>query len=715
MNKNRISALLCLTLALAVSCKSYDDSSLWKQVDESEQQISDLKASLSQLEGQISLLVAAKQGGTITSITEKADGGVTIVYTTADGKSATAEIASPDEIKDIDIIGTKEENGVLYWTITTGGKTSVLTDKDGAKIPVSGRTPSFTTDKDGYWMVNGDYVLDASGNKVKSSGHKASLISSAVRNEDGTVTLTLADGSTFTMDTAGSFSLKVFLNSEEVSGEQKVADGVTAIEFTYQLTGTSSEGAVVNVTRTENVEAVVNSNSGVISVTVPESFRKGKFTVIAADEKGHFAARTVQLRGSFSVEMENDLWKTSESALLAPGCYYYAMDFKTLARKMKVLEIDLTNPAIEITTAIADDEIPNPNANANNNNGFILRETLSQLCARKTAAGENVIAGVNTGFFDSNDGILRGAHIENGEIQYIAAPDVVKKLTNHSWAFTVYKDGTASCEKKTFKGTVEIAGKEYTYYSVNDTIARGRNVSEMQSYPVNIYNSRYVKTPHSSRTDIVNTLSDNALYIVAKYSGDNMQVNGGWADATVTTVLDKRSAGSGETPYLTDTKEVAVQIYGSAADPVESAVKVGDTIRLKAEMVVDGEETRPILTQNSTMWHFVSDGENALYTVPASHDFRLKNDPMTFVCVDRTGARVMIVEVDGRSTISTGINAEETTEIALRLGAWNATRFDGGGSAAMWVKNDGVSGLVSVPSDSKGERSCMNYIYVRQK
>ncbi len=714
MNKIRISALLCISLMLAASCESYDDSKLWKQVDESEQQISELKASLAQLEGQIKLLAAAQQGGVVTSITENPDGGVKIVYTNADGTSATAEIAKSDDVKSVDIIGTKEENGVLYWTVTSGGKTTILTDKDGAKIPVSGRTPSFTTDKDGYWMVNGDYILDANGEKVKSSGHKASLISSAVKNSDGTVTLTLADGSTFTMASAESFSLKIFYNSEEVSGEQKVSDGVTSLEFTYTLTGTAAEGATVNITRTDSVEPKVNSTASTISVTVPDSFRKGQFTVVATDDEGHFVAKTVYLRGTFSVETENEIWKTTESELLAPGCYYYAMDFKNIARKMKVLEIDLTNPSIEVTTAVADDEMPNPNGNGNLNNGFNLRETLSQLCARKTAEGENVVAGVNTGFFDSNDGILRGAHIENGELVYMNNPYVVNTLANHAWAFTVFKDNTASCGKKSFIGNIEANGKECNFYSVNDTIVRGGSASRIASYPVNIYTSRYVKTPHASAPSITNTLATKALYVVAEYTGANMQVNEGWAEAKVTGIYDGRTEALAEAPYLTDKKSVAIQAWGSRADEF-SALKAGDVIKLKATMTVENEETKPILTQNSTMWHYVTDGENTLYTVPSSHDFRKLSDPMTFVCVDKSGSRVMIVEIDGRTEISTGVKAEEVTEIALRLGAWNSTRFDGGGSAAMWAKRSGSSGLVSSPSDSKGERSCMNYIYVRQK
>ena len=37
------------------------------------------------------------------------------------------------------------------------------------------------------------------------------------------------------------------------------------------------------------------------------------------------------------------------------------------------------------------------NANGNDNNGFCIRETLSQLCARKRTEGQNILAGINHG------------------------------------------------------------------------------------------------------------------------------------------------------------------------------------------------------------------------------------------------------------------------------------------------------------------------------
>ena len=55
--------------------------------------------------------------------------------------------------------------------------------------------------------------------------------------------------------------------------------------------------------------------------------------------------------------------------------------------------------------------------------------------------------------------------------------------------------------------------------------------------------------------------------------------------------------------------------------------------------------------------------------------------------------------------------------IAKKLGGWWTTGLDGGGSSAIWLwdASKGKGGLVNKPCDSKGERSCMNYLLIREK
>lgn len=134
-------------------------------------------------------------------------------------------------------------------------------------------------------------------------------------------------------------------------------------------------------------------------------------------------------------------------------------------------------------------------------------------------------------------------------------------------------------------------------------------------------------------------------------------------------------------------------------------------------MSIDGEY-KPIYTQNSTMYHIFKDGQDNLASVGSSSSLHSTQDPLTFPVVSQDKKKVWLVEVDGRQGwYSTGINGYELYRIAKKLGGYNATRFDGGGSSVMWVYDSasGKGSVVNSVSDSKGERSCLNYILLRAK
>ena len=398
-------------------------------------------------------------------------------------------------------------------------------------------------------------------------------------------------------------------------------------------------------------------------------------------------------------------WELKQTIQLHPGVKYTYYEFTNLPRKMHVLELDLTNDAVEIATSISNDLVPNPNGNNNSNNGKNIRETLSENCTRKRAERQEIIAGINTGFFNSHDGFPRGLHIEDGRPDFVNNKTVRTSLTNHQNCFTFFKDRTVSCGKKVFTGKIEVDGVEYEYHSINDTILRRGNVSQ----EANLYTARYKKTPHPGIPSLTNTLLKKALYVVAKNtSGNPMTVNDGWFEATVTQIADGRTTELAEAPYLTTLDQWAVQLTGAAAEAFAGKLSVGSTLRIRADVAVDGVST-PILAQNSTMYHLLDNGvdKNLASSV---------YDPMTYVGVDQPGTKVYFFVIDGRqSWVSMGVKFYEMVRIAQKFGCWNVTRFDGGGSTTMWLYTDGEGKVVNKPSDSKGERSCMNYMHVRIK
>ena len=406
-------------------------------------------------------------------------------------------------------------------------------------------------------------------------------------------------------------------------------------------------------------------------------------------------------------------WKEVKTVQLSSGVKYTYYDCINTPLKLNILEINLADPSVEVTASYANDCVPNPNGNKNSNNGFKVRETLSQLCNRKRSEGQNIIAGVNAGFFDSNDGISRGFHIEEGEPVYINNPDVVKSLSNHSWGVTVFEDKTASVGKKKFTGKLKTSGQEFTWYSLNDTIMR--NVSA--SYQVNLYNSRYKQYPHPSNTKLTNSLAKKALYVIAEYVGDPMMVNKGYASAKVVSISDGRSSALSTLPYITSDKQVGISLSGAKADEFKLLVSVGSTIEFRCDMTIEGEDTKPIYTQCSSMFELMKNGLDNLSSLPSNHD-PSERYPRMVPIISKDKKTLWLVQADGKQGwFSNGISHREMMVVARKLGGYSATNLDGGGSSTMWVYDAaaGKGSVVNSVSDSKGERSCLNYLLIKAK
>ena len=416
---------------------------------------------------------------------------------------------------------------------------------------------------------------------------------------------------------------------------------------------------------------------------------------------------------SFAQEMdmlsdEYYKWEEKTRAELSKGVVYYHCSWENVPRNMHVLEVDLSRRNVEILPVVADDIIPNPNGNRNKLNGFCIRETLSGICARYNGSGQDILAGINACGFDSHHGYARGIIVSGGEPIYQNYPKMRQKYGYpHSWCFAVFKDRTAAVGQKEFYGDIDFGKEVIEYHAINDYILRGDEVGS----PVNIYTSRYKEIPHPGH-GLVNPLLDSAVvYVVAEYLREPMKVNCGYAKARVTAIYDGRTVALAKLPYLDSPDQVGVQLRGDAADKVMQSLKVGDRIALKADIAVGGVK-KPITAMVNTLHRFLHQGVDKSSENLGPKDSNLTtHNPMTFVTVSKDGRKIWLVEVDGRSEVSRGLKSVEMAQISLRLGGYEMTRFDGGGSSAMWVRDCG--GLVSVPSDKKGERSSLNYILVR--
>lgn len=271
-----ITTLLASVLLFAGGCSdNFDDSALWKGVDEIYNQLTELEKQADELNGQVRLLASVVNGGVITSITQDAEGNDVVRFKGADNVEHSVTVATKDDVTTAPILGTKEDGGVLYWTTTAGGKTDFLKDTDGAKIPVAGRTPEVAVDKEGYWTVNGRRLTDAAGSPLKAEGKERSLITGISRDANGNALFTLGDGSTVSAPIFDAFNIVLKVGDTVLEDEYVVEDASLPLTIGYEITGEKAGETILKIMRAEKLTATADTAAGTIAVAFGNAFEGG--------------------------------------------------------------------------------------------------------------------------------------------------------------------------------------------------------------------------------------------------------------------------------------------------------------------------------------------------------------------------------------------------------------------------------------------------------
>jgi exopolysaccharide biosynthesis protein len=151
---------------------------------------------------------------------------------------------------------------------------------------------------------------------------------------------------------------------------------------------------------------------------------------------------------------------------------------------------------------------------------------------------------------------------------------------------------------------------------------------------------------------------------------------------------------------------------GQWAYPVSPAMTDGRTWSTCAKaapcLVVhkNGTVTIELLTQpNADDWEVVGGGPMLVQNgvvVPGNQDVSLSRYPRTAVGLDVTGAKLIILVVDGRKPgIAVGMNGKELADEMVSLGCAQAMNLDGGGSSVMAVRDTatGKMKILNQPTD----------------
>ena len=154
----KLLTLIAIALAVVVSsCSKFDDSAIWDELNEQEQTLNDHEKRIAALEelckqmntniSSLQTIITVLQNNDyVTAVTPVTKDGKTIGYTITFTKSAPITIYHGENGKD----GVNGSNGKDGYTPIIG----VKQDTDGIY----------------YWTVDGEWLMDESGNKIKAVG-----------------------------------------------------------------------------------------------------------------------------------------------------------------------------------------------------------------------------------------------------------------------------------------------------------------------------------------------------------------------------------------------------------------------------------------------------------------------------------------------------------------------------------------------------------------
>lgn len=289
--------LLIISAALFFIGCSYDDTEINNRLDKVEQDITELKAMVADINNNISALVttvdALKNSDQITSVTPLADGSG---YEVTFSKSGTIIIYNGKN-------GLDGEDG-----------------KDGTDGS-DGQSPQISVklDTDGtyYWTVNGEWLLDEKGNKIPATAH---IATPQIRINEGNFEISYNEGVTWEVigDAGASDSIvfkqvidgeasvlfilsddtqieipKVQLFSIRVLSTDVIASPGETVFVDYNIAA-GDENTVIDAFGTKGFEVELNEtnvSSGSLTVTVPAPMTNGKVYLIAVRGDGATAAR----------------------------------------------------------------------------------------------------------------------------------------------------------------------------------------------------------------------------------------------------------------------------------------------------------------------------------------------------------------------------------------------------------------------------------------
>lgn len=345
---------------------------------------------------------------------------------------------------------------------------------------------------------------------------------------------------------------------------------------------------------------------------------------------------------------------------VGPGCEYAFYRLPDRPMTVHVLEMDLTNPYVDMQVVNAGD-------------AALSTERPSAMYARFDSPGHDMIAAHNGDFFTTSStmytrsGLSRMGLICDGEIAVNPVSQPLLYLTT---------DRKPYIDRVHFNSSVTHNGKSVTLNALNMpclefNTATGTNF-------LSLYTEAWGKTIYEYYTG-------GKIAILKPRDGESFKYP---SNTAITAVIESVKDNPGN-PTIPAGCAVLHGV-GTSADFI-GAMAAGEEITINIRTSTNGFPDHIDIDEaiGGSGHIILQDGEITNIGNPECH-------PRTFMGINKERTKIYSVVIDGRnSAISAGITLDDQGYVLKALGAWDGINLDGGGSSVMYVNEE----IKNHPSD----------------
>jgi len=338
------------------------------------------------------------------------------------------------------------------------------------------------------------------------------------------------------------------------------------------------------------------------------------------------------------------------SVHVGPGVIHTKIISPEVPYAINILEVDLTNPYIEMETVKANDQL-------------LGMETVSRMATRKSTEGHRVVGAVNGDFYDMGSGVPTNLQMLDGEIVTLPIPYEVIGFDYRNKPFM---------DVLSYSGNLITKNSNYSIAGVNTT----RGADNLVLY--NQYKGAATGTNEFG--------TELAIEPIDPWYGND----------TIRAIIKQSVSGKGNMEIVDG--DGVLSGHGAASAFLNS-LSVGDTVKIVYNIAPSLPKLKEAI--GGREW-IVRNGVNV--------GGWLELHPRTAAGFSQDSTKLYLIVIDGRTSISKGMTLKQLGEFMLRIGnIYQGVNLDGGGSTTM-VVNGNVENL---PSGGPGiQRAVANGLMV---